>query len=267
MKKLLAAICLLLLLSVAMAHEFWLQPDRYLYQPGDPIHIRFQVGENFEGDNWKGNRQSIESLQLFIQSDTDDLADQIKDSVGDSLLFHIYDEGTYLLAYQSVNKSILIDSAKFLEYLKEDGLTNAIEYRELHHEVDSPGREQYQRSSKTLVQVGQATSPVFKKATGLPVDIIPQVNPYQSLKEKKSRMTVKILYQGDPLTNQLIKVWHRHLNKTDLKSYTTDSQGLIHFEMDHTGKWMVSTVKMERLENNPDFQWQSYWGSCNWGYN
>jgi hypothetical protein len=29
---------------------------------------------------------------------------------------------------------------------------------------------------------------------------------------------------------------------------------------------MISTVKMERLENDPRANWQSYWGSCTWGY-
>ena len=29
---------------------------------------------------------------------------------------------------------------------------------------------------------------------------------------------------------------------------------------------MVSTVKMIRLENDAKANWQSYWGSCTWGY-
>jgi hypothetical protein len=29
---------------------------------------------------------------------------------------------------------------------------------------------------------------------------------------------------------------------------------------------MVSCVKMVRLQNDPQAEWQSYWGSLTWGY-
>ncbi|HEU4860381.1 MAG TPA: hypothetical protein VFT15_11110 [Chitinophagaceae bacterium] len=46
----------------------------------------------------------------------------------------------------------------------------------------------------------------------------------------------------------------------------TDSNGEIFFPVNTRGKWMISTVKMERLADNPVCDWQSYWGSLTWGY-
>ena len=268
MKKFFLSATIILLCSLlSIAHEFWLHPDKFIYQPGDLINIKFLVGENYEGVNWSGNNKSIQSLELHFSNVTDDLAEHISDSTGDSLQFAIYEEGTYMLSYNSVNKFIELDPAKFLDYLKEDGLQNAIDYRIAHNESDSVGREYYQRSVKTIFQVGKKTTSLYKKETSLPLDIIPLKNPYD-LKDTSAIpfMTVKVLFQKKLLSNHRILVWHR-LNGQTLKSeYTTDEKGQINFPMSNDGRWMISTVKMERFTEDPNAQWQSYWGSCTWGY-
>ncbi len=250
-----------------LAHEFWLHPNKSIFQPGDLINIKFLVGENFEGVNWSGNYKSIKSLELHFTKVTDDLAEHISDSTGDSLQFAIYEEGTYMLSYNSVNKFIELDPTKFLDYLKEDGLQNAIDYRIANNETDSFGREYYQRSVKTIFQVGTQTTAVNKKETNLPLDIIPLQNPYE-LKDAGviPSISIKVLFQKKLLTNQRIIVWHRLNDQTIKSEYTTDEKGQIRFPLSLDGRWMISTVKMERLSDDSTAQWQSYWGSCTWGY-
>ncbi len=54
---------LLIVLSPALsAHEFWLQPVKFNYRKGEKINIRFMVGENFEGENWTGDKSKIHEL-------------------------------------------------------------------------------------------------------------------------------------------------------------------------------------------------------------
>jgi uncharacterized GH25 family protein len=69
-----------------------------------------------------------------------------------------------------------------------------------------------------------------------------------------------------PLMNTLVKVWQHKNNKTTKEDLTTDDKGEISFIVETAGEWMVSCVKMERLTDNSKAQWQSYWGSCTWGY-
>lgn len=256
---------LFFLFTLLCAHEFWLNPNKFVFQTGELINIKFLVGENFEGINWSGNKQSVESLELYLDGATDDMGQHLSDSTGDSLRLAIYDEGTFMVSYQSTNKYIELEPTKFLEYLKEDGLTNAIEFRAAHQEVDSIGREYYQRSAKTIFQVGDKRNSVFKKNTRLPLDITPMQNPYDPNLGKGENIAVKILFKNKPLANQLIKVWHRHNNQTEKIELVSDGNGIIQFPFTRTGKWMVSTVKMERLENDPKAEWQSTWGSCTWG--
>ena len=79
-------------------------------------------------------------------------------------------------------------------------------------------------------------------------------------------LNVKVLFQKKLLSNQSVIVWHRLNNKTIKEEYKTNEMGQIKFPVSATGRWMVSTVKMERILNDPKVQWQSYWGSCTWGY-
>ena len=171
-----------------------------------------------------------------------------------------------MIAFNSTNSFIEIDTSIFNTYLEDDGLYNAIEYRKQHNETDSMGRELYQRCAKTLIQVGntKAKDNTYSVLTGMPVDVIPLSNPY-SLKNKDS-LTVKILFRNTPLAHALIKIWHRKNDKTEKTEFVSDENGQIRFPVSVSGKWMVSVVKMERLDMDEKAQWQSYWGNLTWGY-
>jgi len=143
-------------------------------------------------------------------------------------------------------------------------LTNALEYRKQNNEMGCNGREFYQRCAKTLLQVGDLKDQTFGTTTTLPIDIVPLANPYQL--KNKELFRVKIFYKGSPLPNALVKTWHKMKNKTEKKDLKTNSRGEIVFPVNTHGTWMISTVKMERLLDNPVCDWQSYWGSLTWGY-
>ncbi len=263
MKKAFLFFTITILMLPLLAHEFWLQPERFIYQPGDSINIRFWVGEDFDGVNWGGNHEKIASLQLWLNDIKDDISNQVSNEKGDSLQLTIFDEGSPMVTFNSVNSYIELDSTKFTAYLKEDGLTGALAYRVAHHETGVAGREFYQRSVKTLVQVGDKKGNV-SHPTGLPLDIVPLANPY-ALKNKDS-LTVKVLFNNKPLASQLVNVWHRQHGQTTRQAYQTNQQGKLSFLLSTTGKWMVSAVNMIHNNDTSKADWQSYWGSCTWGY-
>jgi uncharacterized GH25 family protein len=264
MKKFALVFFICLITTVLLAHEFWLQPDKFIYQPGESIHIKFLVGENFEGENWGGNVAKIESLTLYQDDVEDDLSTLISEEKGDSLEFGCYEEGNVMVAYHSNNSFIQLEPAKFNAYLEEGGLSNAITYRKEHNETDSASREFYQRSVKTILQIGEKTNNTFSRKTNLPLDIIPLYNPY--ILKNGDSLTAKIFFQKKIFANALIKIWHRDNNKTEKQELTTNEKGEIGFPVTTTGAWMISTVKMEHLDHDAQASWQSYWGSLTWGY-
>lgn len=263
MKKIIALFILACSISV-LAHEFWLNLDKFIYKKGDTANIKFRVGENFEGENWNNNRSKINFLTFYQGSTIKDMAAKISDNNGDSLQFKLANEGTAMIVYNGLNSFIELEAAKFNDYLVEDGLQEAIDYRKQHNETDSMSREFYQRSVKTILQVGNKYDETYKTPTELPVDIVLQTHPYQI--QKAEEVKFKVLFQKKPLPNHLIKLWHRIESKTVYTDKMTDKNGYVTFQIKNTGKWMISTVKMIRLQNNPKAEWQSYWGSCTWGY-
>jgi uncharacterized GH25 family protein len=264
MKKI-VLLLFLLTASAITAHEFWLEPQRFYLHKGEMLTLKFLVGEDFTGVNWKGNRSSVERLTLFYNGIQDDLGPLIPDTLGgDSLSLQFFDEGTAMIAYQSTNKSITLPPDQFLEYLKEDGLDNAIRFREEHQESDSSGKELYQRCAKTIFQVGASKTEAYREVCGLPTELVPLSNPYHL--KKGDSIAIKLLAGGTPVAGKKINTWHRLNGKTTRTELHSDNEGIVKFPVSLVGKWMVSSVTMERLENNENADWQSFWATLTWGY-
>ena len=246
-------------------HEFWIQPNKFIYKRGETINIRFLVGENFKGENWNDDKDKINSLNLFFDDVSDKkLDDNLTMNKGDSLQIAMLEEGTTMITLKTKNSFIDLEAAKFNEYLQEDKLTEALEYRLKNGDTLKNGTEYYQRSVKTIFQVGNKMTNSYKQQTDLPVDIIPSDNPYSVAKD--GNFKVKLLFQGEKLKSAIVKVWHKLDDKVSEKDYTTDDDGEIKFFLASEGEWMISCVKMVKLQNDPKADWQSYWGSLTWGY-
>src|ERR1051326_1990172 len=136
-----------LLISVVIhvsGHEFWIQPDKFIYKRTEPVNIKFLAGENFNGDNWTGNKEKVNSLQLYFGDVSDkDLCNNLSNDSGDSLQLALIDEGTVMMTLNTKNSFIDLEAGKFNEYLKESGLTEAIEYRQKNGDTAKNGHENY----------------------------------------------------------------------------------------------------------------------------
>ena len=246
-------------------HEFWIQPDKFIYKHGEPVNIKFLVGENFTGENWTGDKDKIKSLRLYFGDVTDkNFDDNLGKNKGDSLQIAVLDEGTVMVTLNTTNSFIDLEAAKFNDYLREDGLTEALKYREKNGDTAKNGLENYQRSVKTIFQVGSRFTNVYKQKTNLPLDIIPAEHPYTVSKD--GNFKVKLFFMDEKLKNTKVRVWHKLDDKISQEEYMTDDDGEIKFFLSPEGEWMISCVKMVRLEDDPKAEWQSYWGSLTWGY-
>lgn len=249
-----------------LAHEFWLQPQKFIFTKGEIANISFSIGENFAGENWSGGKKRIQKLihysPLGRQSD---IAMFLSDKGGDSLPLPLMEDGTHMIIFNSINSFINLEAVKFNEYLKEDGLSNAAAYRKEHNEEQLNGKEYYQRCSKTFLQVGRNTTNEILAKTALPLDIVPSKNIYKA--EEKKSMKFTIYFNQYPLRNTAVKIWHRDItNNLVTKEINTNNKGQISADISSPGKWMISCVYMERNTADTIADWQSYWGSVTFGY-
>lgn len=271
MKKLSIFIVISIISLLGFAHEFWLQPNKFFYSIREIAKIRFVVGENFNGENWAGNHEKIQQLLHFTPKDEIfDISKGISLNKGDSLLLPLKEEGTHMVVFNSSNSFINLEADKFNHYLLEDGLDEVYAYRKAHNETSKNGKEFYQRSVKTILQVGDEVSNACKLSTSLPLDIIPIENPYVTpilgASEKPLKVQFKIQFNNKPLIHALVKVWYR-VPGIGLRMDTvrTNKKGWIVTER-HPGPFLVSCVHMERMQDNTEADWQSYWASLSFEY-
>jgi uncharacterized GH25 family protein len=271
MKKAILLSGISILSVIAMAHEFWLQPQRFFYIIREVAMIRFMVGENFKGENWSGNKEKILELAYFTPSgNVLDISSSLSANKGDSIKLPMQEEGTHMVTFNSTNSFIRLEADKFTEYLKEDGLDEVATYRKEHNEENKAGTEHYQRSVKTIVQVSDKITDACTKPTSLPLDIIPELNPYsvpeQGFKPGIVKVKFRVLFKKQPLNNALVKIWYRLPGKrVQMDTLRTNKKGWVTAER-HPGPYMVSCVKMEPTPADQEAQWQSYWGSLSFEY-
>ena len=69
-------------------------------------------------------------------------------------------------------------AASFEKYLKEEGLNHIVEARAQRGESDKPGKERYTMYAKTIFLAG-APNEGYKAVVGLPLEIVPEKDPYR----------------------------------------------------------------------------------------
>lgn len=256
---------LLLTISAPLfSHEFWLAPQHFIFQRGEEINIRLRVGEGFIGENWNGSRKDVHQFKLHFAETTDDLIAQLGDAPGDSLQFKIFEEGTAMISFNNANRLITLNAKAFNAYLEEDGIREAIDFRTQKNETDSAGKEYYQRTVKTILQVGTKYTDQILQRTELMLDIVPLTHPYRFT--QTASMPVQVLFNRQPLAGKMMRIWHRVGGTVTVNSQLTDEDGKLSIQIKPEGEWMISCVAMKRIENDPEAQWQSYWSSLTWGY-
>jgi uncharacterized GH25 family protein len=262
MKKSVILLSLLFLTVVVFAHEFWLEPQKFLLSIGEKINFRVFVGENFTGEEVDFTKFEVTKFSHFTSKGEESEKGQLMEqNLSDFLKFET--EGNHLIAFNNSNKHIELAAKEFNQYIKDDGLDNVAYFRKKNNQLNKKGREEYQRCVKTLLQVGSLHDETYLINTGMRLEIIPEQNPYSSDKS----LTFKVLFDNKPLKNASVVVWQKGIDQANKRNFRSNADGNISFSFEPKGVWMVSTVRMIPHPNPKIADWQSYWGSYTFGFN
>ncbi len=179
-------ICLgFLLLSIIVlgattlaAHDFWLVPQLFRINPGDSVTISANTGMDFPNSLSAVIPDRVNQFILVgksIKKNITDLKVQ-----GNSLVTEctFKESGTYVVGVDLKPREIKLTAEEFNEYLLHDGLPNIYELRKKEGILDKEAVEHYSKYSKAIIQVGKKLDEVPIKPLGLPIEIVPKVNPY-----------------------------------------------------------------------------------------
>ena len=263
---------LLILSTAALAHEFWLEAPRFRLQPGQTVNVHTFIGADFKGEPWTTKAAKIQRLVRYgpTPADTTNLTPKsFTETDTFRTGFTFAQPGTHVVLLRSTNSFIELPAEQFTAYLREEGLDYALKLRQENDQMATPGRETYRRCAKTLIQVGEAaaTSPATDSACrhiyGLPLELVPEQNPYRLAADKA--LTVRVLRAGRPAFGAAVQVWQRQPGGLPTTHYTTraNQSGRILLRLSGAGPYLLAAVDMSaapaKLRDRAD--WQSTWAS------
>lgn len=268
MKKsvLLITILLLLLGKIISAHEYWFEPDRFFLKPYENTNVRLFLGEALKKEEELAYQLAkTYSFKLFSKSGATELKPVVSDKALPIYNFSPEKEGNYLFALERNWSYIELSPKEFENYLREDGMEYIIDERKKLGESQNTGRERYSRFIKTLFQVGDKRDETFKQNANLKLEIIPLENPYE--KRVGEKIKFQILFNNKPLINKTVFADNRNVEQITKQKMITDKNGIVEFELDNSGIWLVRLVYMQRCEekNCGETDWESFWGAFSFG--
>ncbi len=179
---------------------------------------------------------------------------------GNSLVtkYTFKESGTYLVGVALKPREIKLTAEEFNEYLLHDGLPNIYEFRKKEGILDKDAIEHYSKYPKTIIQVGKKLDETPVKPLGLPVEIVPKVNPYEL--KLGDDLEVAILFRGKPLSGVEIAWSFPGKGEQFAGSKKTDKNGEAAIPLDKTGPYVIRLTHMEWVKK-PTHEWESYWTS------
>ncbi|MGI4736284.1 MAG: DUF4198 domain-containing protein [Janthinobacterium lividum] len=283
MRKLLL---LLLLPAATLAREFWLQPASFRVAVGAAVSLRLLVGEGFVGTSWARPSRRV---QRFVRLgptplDSADLRPALlTDSVAPAL--RCPTAGTQLVLLTSQLAFVELPAAQFTAYLRAEGLGLALRQRqEADESATKPGREAYRRCAKSLVLATRgpalpsaAADTAFRHVLKLPLELVPEQNPYRL--RPGAALTVRVLSLGQPVAGAQVQVWRPTppaggkrtpvLNPPAMTHFTTytNAQGRLLLRLPDAGPYLLATVRMETAPAAlaTRAEWLSTWATLTFG--
>lgn len=251
------------------AHDFWVQPGDYSVAPGVGTSVTLFVGHGpyrqrstipvrrimrFEAVGPRGTRKDLRpSLQLRGPRDDG------------RVVFR--EPGTYLLVLQTDARAYsLLPAIRFNDYLRVEGLTPALSFRERAHRTNADGSEAYSRQAKTIIQVGAEHGPAspVTRPFGLLLEIVPDVDPYAEPRRKK--LPVHVLYHGRPLSGALVKLTNLEHDANPVETHLTDESGRAVFNASQRGDWLLNVIWTEVAPASTDTDFETTFSSLSFGF-
>jgi uncharacterized GH25 family protein len=252
------------------AHDFWLQPSDYWISPNTLTSMTLQVGHGPFRQRSPIPARRITRFQAIAPKGTVlDLHEQLRLGQGaEDGDFRLKDPGAYVLVLQTDDRAQThLPSIRFNNYLKVEGLTPALEQRARLNRMDADGSERYSRCAKSIVQVGPpgaGSQGQVSKPVGLPLEIVPEANPYGV--PRSATLPVLVMYAGRPLAGALVKLTNLENDASPFEVHLSDRDGRARFAMPSAGTWLVNVIWTKALTRSEETDFETVFSSLSFGF-
>jgi uncharacterized GH25 family protein len=173
--------------------------------------------------------------------------------------------GTHVLLLETDSRAQShLPALRFNDYLRVEGLTPALEERQRNRSLNVEGSENYSRCAKVIVQVGPDAGGRVTSAVGLPLEIVPEVNPHAQ--PQSARLPIVVLYFGKPLTGATVKLTNLDHDAEPFETHISDGRGRADFGMPQSGRWMLNVIWTRARPRGSDTDFETVFSSLSFGF-
>lgn len=254
----------------ASAHDFWLQPSEYWITPDALTPFTLQVGHGPLRQRSPIPPRRITRFQAIApMGAVIDMHEQLTlGQTAEDGEFRFTAPGAYVLVLQTDDRAQThLPSIRFNDYLKVEGLTPALEQRARLNQMDRDGSERYSRCAKSIVQIGPAGAGPqgqVSKPVGLPLEIVPEANPYGV--QRPAHLPIRVLYENRPLAGAMVKLTNLNDDATPFEVHLTDQDGRASFSMPASGAWLLNVIWTKALPSSDEADFETVFSSLSFGF-
>lgn len=244
---------LILFLGAAklFAHETWLSPSSFVDSTRGAIRFDLTSGMEFPELDYAISPDRIAEAQARVEGAKLDLKITGRDQ--HSLPFQLTSPPAGLVTawIRLLPKTLQLSPEKVAEYFAEIDAPSTVRDTWKEWKRFGPWKETYTKCAKTFLRVGDgANDESWKTAAGLPLEIIPLVDPTRLKVGDKADF--QLIENGEPLPE--ISVGLITEGKGKRIFVTTDKVGHATFAFDKPGRALLFAV---HLHPRPGHEWQS----------
>jgi Domain of unknown function (DUF4198) len=263
-----AAVILLGIGAPLVAHDFWIQPLKFVYHAApEAAPLRIFVGHGAARERWG---LTIDRVVQFNSIGPDGLVDRkdrmtLNDGPFDALV-QFKQNGAYVLAFQSVPTTSDLPYLRFNDYVAQEGITPIAMNRRRSGTEKTNGRELYSRRAKAIVQVGPVTPADIARVTrpvGLQLEIVPERHP--NILNPGDRLPVRVLFDRRPLVGAMVKLTNLDDDAKPVATVRTDATGRATFAIPARGTWQFNIVWSQVMTGNRSADYRTVFSSLTFG--
>lgn len=242
------------------AHDLYLMPNAFVVPAGGEVTFSIYNGDAFPQATSRVYLDRLRNLKLHSRTASPELPAFTMDgtaransTIKTAAAAHL------ILTVETASRTEGMKADEFLDYLKEENLTNVIALREKSGEAAKDAQERYTKYSKTIVRIG-AGDGYFNQPVGLPIELIPEKDPL-ALKAGEA-LPVRLLFRGKPAAGITVIASRSAGGAPGITAPagTTDKDGRLSIPIPGAGRWRLHAIQMER-STDPSADWESFWAT------
>lgn len=244
--------------AVALAHDFWLVPQKFLVKLGETQPVLVNTGMDFPVSVHAIEPERVTQFISVRDGEKRNITEyEIRgESLATELTFK--ESGTYVLGISlKPTPKVNLSAKEVNDYLLSDeGDKKLYALRKKEGRLDEDVTYCYSKDAKTIIQVGDKPDETPAKLLNLSLEIVPKINPYKLKKGDDLKITV--LFKGKPLARaELDWSWAGH-GETFAGKTETDHDGTATVPLAKAGPYVIRMIHTHQIKSD---EWQGHWSS------